>query len=271
MLKGSIESENNKIIKHAKSLKSRKNREKFNQFLIEGVRTIDEAINNNAMIKFILYSEKLYEVNGGQKLFSRVKDKYDVYVASEKIFTMLSETENSQGIISAVQKEEFLLEEIISKENLFILVLDRIQDPGNMGTIIRTAKAVNVDAIILTKGCVDIYNSKTLRATMGALFNLPIIQFDSNYDWLDMLKQSDVKLIASSLSTNNIYLDISYKGKIAIIVGNEANGIANAILGKADEKIKIPMLGKIESLNVTASVAILLYKAIEKRAIIRIV
>ncbi len=265
MIKTSIDSESNKLVKHAKSLKIRKNRINNNQFLIEGVRILKEALDNNAIIEAVFCNDKLREVNGGHELLELIVKNHDVHMLSNKVFSTLSETENSQGIIAVIRKEDYLLDDVISKENLFFLVLDRIQDPGNIGTIIRTAKAVNVDAIILTKGCVDVYNSKALRATMGALFGLPIIQFDNNDEWINKLEQNNIKLIATSLKTERTYLDISYNGSIAIVVGNEANGIDDKILAKSDEVVKIQMFGKIESLNVTVSAAVLLYKAIEKR------
>ncbi|MGV8146196.1 MAG: TrmH family RNA methyltransferase [Alkaliphilus sp.] len=265
MIRNCIDSESNKIIKHTKSLKIRKNRIKNNQFLIEGVRIISEAINNNAIIEYVLCSNKLQDVNGGQELLDLIEKRHDIYLLAAKAFSTLSETKNSQGIIAVIKKESFSLDTIINKKNLLLLVLDRIQDPGNMGAIIRTAKAVNVDAIILTKGCVDIYNSKTLRATMGALFGLPVLQFDDNDEWINKLKRKKARIIATSLNTKCTYLDISYTGSIAIIMGNEANGIDEVLLSESDELIKIPMFGEIESLNVTASAAVILYKAIEKR------
>lgn len=262
-----ITSENNKIIKQIKSLELKKQRIKQKQFLIEGLRIVDECIKYSGDIEYIVYSEKLHKIQGGDELLEKISTKgYSIYKIPNQLFEKLTTTETPQGLMAVVNMKNITLKEIETRYNkdLFFVILDRIQDPGNMGTIIRTAESAKVDAIIITKGSVDPYNSKTLRATMGAVFHLPIIQCNDD-QWMEYLKEKDVRLIAADLNTDEIYTDINYSKNIGIVIGNEANGISNKILSKVDEKVIIPILGKIESLNASVAAGILIYKAVEER------
>jgi TrmH family RNA methyltransferase len=190
---------------------------------------------------------------------------YVIYEVPGQLFNKIAATENPQGIMAVANMRNITLEslELEDDKELLFVVLDRIQDPGNMGTIIRTSEGAKADAIILTKGSVDPYNDKVLRATMGAIFHLPIIQCKDDA-WIEYLKEKNVRLIAADLNTDKTYVDIDYDGSIGIIIGNEANGIDEKILYNADEKVIIPILGKIESLNAAMAAGILIYKAIEK-------
>lgn len=262
-----ISSENNKIIKHIKSLELKKQRNKHKQFLIEGLRIVEECIKYNGDIEYIIYSEKIYSAQGGADLLDKISEKgYYTYKVPNNLFNKISNTETPQGIMAVVNMKETKLQEFNpnNDKNLFFVILDRIQDPGNMGTIIRTSESANVDAVIVTKGSVDLYNNKTLRATMGSIFHMPIIQCD-NDEWVEYLKKKNVKLIAADLDTDKTYIDIDYKENIGIIVGNEANGIKEDILNNVDEKVIIPILGKIESLNASVAAGILIYKAAEEK------
>lgn len=267
MEKNMITSETNSIIKYVKSLQLKKNRMKHMQFTVEGLRIVEECVKHNGDIAYIIYSEEIYSTQGAEKLLDKIAlAGYTLYEVSSQLFSKISTTENPQGIMAVVHMKNRSLEEIKSQKGkeLFFVILDRIQDPGNMGTIIRTAESANADAVIITKGSVDPYNSKTLRATMGAIFHMPIIQCDDDR-WLDDLKENEVKLIAADLDTDKTYIDIDYNTSIGIIIGNEANGISEALLSKVDQRVIIPILGKIESLNASVAASILIYKAAEEK------
>ena len=262
-----ISSENNDIIKHIKSLGLKKQRNKHMQFTVEGLRIVEECIKHNGDIEYIIYNEELQNLQGGLELLNKISSKeYTVYEVPKQLFSKLATTESPQGIMAVVNMKNMTLDSLDFKDNgnLFFVILDRIQDPGNMGTIIRTSESAKVDAVIITKGSVDPYNSKTLRATMGAIFHLPIIQCDSD-EWIEYLKQKNVKLIAADLDTNKTYIDIDYNKNIGIIIGNEANGIDHNILSNVDERVIIPILGKIESLNASVAAGILIYKCAEEK------
>ncbi|AKL94508.1 tRNA/rRNA methyltransferase SpoU [Clostridium aceticum] len=265
MEKQVITSQQNKLIKHIKALENKKNRKIHGQFMIEGIRIIEECILHEVPIEYLLYTEDVEAVQGGRELLERGIKKYKSYEVEKKLFDTLSHTETPQGIMAVVNIQDHSLDTLNIKEDAFFLILDRIQDPGNMGTIIRTAEAAGADAVVLTKGCVDPYNNKTIRATMGALFHIPIIEVNDNNTWIEVLKKGHVKLIASNLNTDYDYTKVDYRGKIAIIIGNEANGIDENLLHYVDLSIKIPILGKIESLNASTAAAILIYKAVEHK------
>lgn len=262
-----IRSENNVIIKYTKSLQLKKQRMKNQQFTVEGVRIVDECLKHNGDIEYIVYSKDLHTVQGGTDLLNRVSKKgYIIYEVPSQLFNKLATTESPQGIMAVVNMKNTTLEDLELKDDgkLFFVILDRIQDPGNMGTIIRTSESAKVDAVVVTKGSVDPYNDKTLRATMGAIFHLPIIQCKDD-EWIKYLKGKNVKLIAADLNTDKTYVDINYNGNIAIVIGNEANGIDEKILCNVDERVVIPILGRIESLNVAIAASILIYKVVEEK------
>lgn len=261
-----ISSENNAIIKHIKSLRFKKWRMKHLQFVVEGVRIIDECLKHNGDIKYIVYCEDLHTVRYGTDLLNRIREKgFVIYEVPGQLFNKIAATENPQGIIAVINMRNIALEDLGLKDDgeLLFVILDRIQDPGNMGTIIRTSESAGADAVILTKGSVDPYNDKILRATMGAVFYLPIIQCKDD-TWIEYLKERNVKLIAADLDTDKTYIDIDYGGNIGIIIGNEANGIDKKILYNVDERVIIPILGKMESLNAAVAAGILIYKVVEK-------
>ncbi len=262
-----ITSESNAIIKHIKGLKQKKNREKHHQFIIEGLRILQEALDHGGVIEYILYSDSLMKLKGGTALLDRVvKEKYQLVYLSDKLLEKLADTEQPQGVMAVVNRKNHCLQTLLKREDLFLVVLDRIQDPGNLGTIIRTAEGAGVHGILLTKGCVDPYNSKTLRSTMGAVFHLPLIQWEGAEDIFEPLTTHGVRVIATDLTTEKYYDRISYGGKIALVFGNEANGIEQDLLAQAHEIVKIPIPGKIESLNASVAAGILIYKALENRS-----
>ena len=264
-----ITSENNSMIKHIKSLSIKKNREKSRQFVIEGLRMVDEALRHNVPLEYVLYSDHLLEINGGEALLKQIPQNFQLFNIPDKLLGKLTDTENPQGILAVAKMPNASFDYLGEGQNTFLLVLDRLQDPGNMGTIIRTAEAASVDAIILTKGSVDPYNSKTLRATMGAIFHLPVIQCDTNEEWLTFVKEKGIRILASGLEGSQDYSRLSYEGSIAIVIGNEANGVDETLLKEADAVVKIPILGKIESLNASIAAGILIYKAVEFRRFLK--
>lgn len=261
-----ISSEENKIIKQINSLSMRKQRKKLKKFIVEGFRIINECFNYNPeLIDYVIFSSNALESSEGRKLSKSLQQSHRVYEVSDKLFKKISDTENPQGILAIVNITEYKLEDIIGEDNSLFVILDRVQDPGNMGTIIRTAVAIKAKAIVLTKGSVDPYNSKTVRSTMGAVFSIPIIEVDDNSKWVNEFKENNIKLIGSSLDTDKNYLNLDYSGSLGIIIGNEANGIEPGLLEMVDEKVFIPILGNIESLNASVAAGVLLYKAVEEK------
>ena len=182
-----------------------------------------------------------------------------VYKTLNKIFSEMVDTENTQGILAVLEYKERDLVNNINQDDKFVLILDRIQDPGNMGTIIRTADSAGVDAVILLKGCVDIYNPKVIRSTMGSIFDMNIIHATQD-DAVNFLKSNDFNIVSSYLQTDNYYHETTYDGKIALVIGNEANGINDELIAQSDKLVKIPIYGNAESLNAAISAAVLMYE-----------
>ena len=187
--------------------------------------------------------------------------KYNCVYVTEKVFSGITDVTNPQGILAVIGKNTDI-NEIDYNQNLF-LVLDNIQDPGNMGTILRTADSVNLKQIIVAKGTADCYNPKVVRSTMGAIFRVKVIECEDLKKVLKEMKKRKIKVYTTDLQTDKSIYDVDYQ-KSAIIIGNEANGVSRDILELADEKIKIPMIGKTESLNAAVATGIILYEAIRK-------
>ena len=151
-------------------------------------------------------------------------------------------------------------EKTIDYKNKNFLILDNLQDPGNMGTILRTADSLNIKQIIVSKGSADIYNLKVVRSTMGAIFRVKVIESDNLVKTVKEMKKHKINIYATDLSANKSIYEVNYN-KSAVIIGNEANGVSKELLDESSEKIKIPMLGKTESLNAAVATSIILYHA----------
>ncbi|KRQ87344.1 23S rRNA (uridine(2479)-2'-O)-methyltransferase [Caloramator mitchellensis] len=251
-------SKNNKLIKDTLKLKQKKYRDESGKFIIEGARFVEEALNENK-VEYIFYSGKF----ASSKYSSILDANCPKYEVEDAVIKELSDTETPQGIIAVCIKTDYDLE--VLKD--FAVIIDGVQDPGNLGTIIRTADAAGADAVIIVKGTVDVYNSKTLRSTMGSIFHLPVIYIDEFETSIDILKQKGFKVYATDLTAKSYIYDFDFKQKTAIIIGNEANGIPQSHIELATDKIKIPMIGRAESLNAAMASSILLYEVVRQRII----
>ncbi len=254
-----ITSKDNEIVKHIRKLKDKKFRDESQEFIIEGIRIIEEAINENAKIKMVVVCDGCLNSDPIRKdlLYKLAKEKV-VYV-SENIFKSLTDVTNPQGILAVIQKNNS--NNIDFSQDLF-LILDNIQDPGNMGTILRTADSVNLNQVIVQKGNADCYNPKVVRSTMGAIFRVNVVEVENLVEVIKNLQKHKIQVLATDLNTECSIYDVSYK-KSAIVIGNEGNGVSKEILDISDKKIKIPMKGKAESLNVSVATGIILYTAIK--------
>ena len=250
-----IESKDNTLFKYTKKLKERKHRTKENKYIIEGFRLVQEAFKAKCNIEYIIVNE-----GGKGKLedyLNQYMDNVKIYEMRNELFSQLTSTENTQGIIAVAN----INNSISNINGDFYLLCDKVQDPGNLGTIIRTAHAAGV--IILTKGTVDIYNDKTIRSTMGSIFYIPII-YDNDLSLLKKLKGEGFSLVATSLKESKNFFEEDLSGKVILSVGNEGNGISEEIFELADKKVKIPMPGGAESLNVGVATSIILFEKVRQ-------
>ena len=257
-----ISSKDNEIIKKIKSLKEKKYRDIENCYIIEGIKLVKEAIAENAKIKQIVVCEDC--INDGEIDTDTLYEiaKFDVVYVTEKVFKSITDVKTPQGIIAVIEKNN--INSKIDYSQDIIIALDGVQDPGNLGTILRTVDSANLKQIILSKESADSYNPKVVRSTMGAIFRVNIIEADSLKDMLQEAKKNNFKVMVTSLDTKNSIYDVDYSKKV-IVIGNEANGVSKEVQAIADEKVKIPMLGKTESLNASVAAGIMIYEYVRKK------
>ncbi|MFS0787440.1 RNA methyltransferase [Shouchella sp. 1P09AA] len=240
-----IESTKNERIKAWKKLHTKKGREQSGLFLIEGEHLVEEAIAANVDIDAIITTREEW----------RMSFSGDVFYVTPVVMKELSQTESSQGMIAVCKKKNWKQPDSFS--GTYVL-LDRLQDPGNVGTIIRTALAMNATAVVCGKGTVDLYNDKVIRSTQGALFHLPVYHGDL-HQWIDACKDVNTPVIGTAL-TNAKPLDknVTYES-FALLVGNEGEGVQPSLLEKTTENVYIPIQERAESLNVGIATGILLF------------
>ena len=245
-----IKSKENNFFKLMKKMSIKKYRDEERTFLVEGIKLIDYIDE----IKFIIVKES--KTND----FLEYVEKNNCFVFSNLLFDEISSQNNSQGIILVLN----YLENSIDYSTNEIVVLDNIQDPGNLGTLIRLVDAVGIKNIILTKGTCDIYNEKVVRSTMGSLFNVNIEYFSLN-KLSEFLLDKKFNVLVTALEKDSISYDkMTLKDKNAIIFGNEGHGVSSDLISISNEKLIISIYGKAESLNVGIAAGVFLYKYIEK-------
>lgn len=257
-----ISSKDNELIKHIKKLKDKKYRDESNEYIIEGVKLIEEAVNEKANIKKIIVCEdttNTYEIPTHIRLEIA---KYDCIYVTEKIFNSITQVTNPQGIMAVIEKD--IKNKEIDYNQDIIVILDDVQDPGNLGTILRTVDSIGLNQIIVSKDTVDCFNSKVVRSTMGAIFRVRVIESENLIETIKTIKKHHFKLMVTSLQTENSIYDIEFDKKI-IVIGNESNGVSKEIQEIADQKAKIPMLGKTESLNASVATGIVLYEYVRQK------
>jgi TrmH family RNA methyltransferase len=250
-----ITSKDNEYIKEIKKLQEKKYRDLYKKFIVEGNRIIEDAIKENANIETIVICEDCVK-NLDKKLMYEIA-KYNCLYVSEKVFNSLTDVTNPQGILAVVSINRNKNE--IEYLDDIIVVLDGIQDPGNLGTILRTVDSADLKQIIVSENTADCYNPKVVRSTMGGIFRVNVIKSDNLVKDLFEIKKQGFDVVVSSLDTEKSVYDIKFSKKV-IVIGNEANGVSKDIMEIADIKAKIPMLGKTESLNASVAAGIFIYE-----------
>ena len=247
-----ITSKDNEIIKNIKKLKEKKYR--LNSYIVEGIKMVKEAINENQEIALIAIRED-FKIDFDTK-------KIKIVTISNKIFNDISDVKTPQGILAVIKKNQ---NNQIETNQEYILALDSLQDPGNMGTIIRTADSANINQIIINKTTVDPYSPKVIRSTMGAIYRTNIIEVEDLKATLKEMKLKGFQIITTDLKATQSIYDINYNNKTVVVIGNEANGVSQEILQTADKKVIIPMLGKTESLNASIAASIMIYEYVRQK------
>ncbi len=247
-----IESTQNALVKYWKKLATtRKERERSGEFIVEGFHLVEEALKNKERVLQLIVREGV-----DLPMLWPIDDIASIEVTAA-VAKEFAETETSQGVF-AVCKQPLLVEDVMASWRK-VLLIDAVQDPGNIGTMIRTADAAGLDAVILGKGSADIYNPKTLRSAQGSHFHIPVLRGDLE-DWIEHLQENGVPVFGTALDEDAvIYNDIQHTGAFAIMMGNEGSGIHPQLLAMTDQNIMIPIFGQAESLNVAVATGIVLY------------
>lgn len=255
-----IQSKDNKTIKHIISLQQRKYRQKFGEYMVEGIRAVTDIGKKDCLRSILIRESKRSEL---EPLVEKGFTVSSVYVVQDPIFDKIEHSVNGQGILGIAKKCVNDLHSLIVEDGLYV-ALDGVQDPGNLGTIIRTAVAAGAKGIFLLKGTVDPYNEKCVRSTMSALCNIPIFEDITLSEFYDFIKDNTIKTYVTSLDNAKPYHTISYAKRTMVILGNEGNGVSKEIIEICDQAITIPMYGDIESLNVSIAAALCMYKVREQ-------
>ena len=257
-----ISSKDNELVKNIKKLKDKKYRDLENVYIVEGIKMVKEAILGNASIKQIIICDDCEKSDLISKEMMYEIAKYDCIYVTNKIFKYITEVQTPQGVMAIIEKNN--KDKEINYNEDIIVALDDIQDPGNLGTILRTVDSIGLSQILVSKGTADPYNPKVVRSTMGAIYRVKVIECDNLKETLKEIKKNKFKILVTSLDDSKSVYDIKYYKKV-IVIGNEANGVEEEIVKLADEKIKIPMLGKTESLNASVAAGIILYEYVRQK------
>jgi len=186
---------------------------------------------------------------------------------SPEVFRKMSDTQTPQGILTVLKRPAFALETLLKVKNPLFVLLEDIQDPGNLGTIVRTGEGAGVTAVIMTNNTVDIYNPKTIRATMGSIYRVPFVYVDSLEEVIRSLHNNEVNVYAAHLDGKDYYDSFSFRSGTAFLIGNEGNGLKKATADQASAYLRIPMEGQVESLNAAIATALLMYEAHRQRSL----
>ena len=255
-----ISSVSNAQIKNIIKLQAKaKERNEQGVFICEGRKIFEEARQaKNVTVQKTYVSESFYE-----EMTAKASDYFDgveYEIVSDAVFKQIAETMTPQGVLAVVTKPQHSLEEMIKGDVGTYVVLEDVRDPGNLGTIVRTAEGAGVKGVILSKGCVDIFNPKVIRSTMGAIYRMPFVYAEDFLGTLEKMKQSGISVYAAHLEGAVYYDEVSYEKKTAIMIGNEGNGLTREAADAATSYIKIPMEGNVESLNAGIAAAVLMYE-----------
>lgn len=247
-----------KFIRHL--LHNSRFRRKEKCFVIEGLKLVEFAIDNKVEIKKIFYSSSFIKTQKGKNVLSKaIMRKISLGEIADNVFNFASSLSSPEGILAILEEKRYSLCDIEQNKKSAIVVLDKIQDPGNLGTIIRIADAVKYTGVILTNNCCDMYNPKVLRATAASVFNIPVIEANQD-EVIDFLERNKIKIILTLPKGNINCFDFKFTLPFALVFGNESHGISKKFMEIDSTSVKIPIWGKAESLNVAVSAGILLYE-----------
>lgn len=257
-----ISSNSNGKVKHVIALKKKaKLRKEEGLFLVEGIKMVEEAMAYGIVETYI--SETGYQ--GFSSSHAHVLDRMSYEIVADKVFAEMSDTITPQGILAIVKMPKYNLMDMIQHENGHFMLLEDLRDPGNLGTIIRSAEGAGTTGVILSKESVDIFNPKVIRSTMGSIFRVPFCYVEDFTETIQLLKKHHITIYAAHLLGEDNYEAFDYKQSCGFLIGNEANGLSEAASAEANCLVKIPMAGQVESLNAAMAASILMFEVARQR------
>lgn len=258
-----ITSTSNSQIKEIMQLqKKSKTRWQQRVFVVEGPRMVSEAPKDRILAAYLSESFAAKEPDWIRRLGGIPYE-----IVSDSVFASVSETRTPQGILCLVRMPEYTIEDLLVRENPHLLLLESIQDPGNLGTMLRTGEGAGIDGIIMNRQTVDLFNPKTVRATMGSLFRVPYLMVEDLAEIIAILRGRGIRLYAAHLDGSKNYDQPDYTKGTAFLIGNEGNGLREETASLADTYIRIPMEGKVESLNAAIAATLLMYEVHRQRSL----
>lgn len=259
---GMITSISNEQVKFlTKLMKKPKIRWEQGLFVAEGIKLSAEA-------EALGRAKKIYATGQGMAAFKEKLGESPlcpVEFLTEQVLSGIADTVSPQGMLALVEMPSYLLDTILLREDANLLFLEEIRDPGNLGTIFRTAECAGVNGIILSSGCVDVYNPKVVRSTMGAVFRMPFVYAEDFFAAMEQAKKQGIRIFGAHLRGRQSFFAGDYRGKTAFLIGNEANGMTEEAAQAADVLVKIPMEGGSESLNASVAAAVMMYEAYRQK------
>lgn len=253
-----ISSSSNVQIKNLVKLqKNARTRREQNAFVTEGRKMFEEARELDIIIRAYISESYLNELPIPAEDYFR---KVEYEVVSDKVFQETADTMTPQGILAIVKKPSYTLEDFFKNQTSHLLLLENLRDPGNLGTLLRTAEGAGMTGVIMSKETVDLFNPKVVRSTMGSIFRIPFLYVEDFTNTLKELQMKDFSIIATDLQSKRNYTKEHYPDKSAIVIGNESKGISDTTRKQADILVHIPMCGKLESLNASVAGGLMMYE-----------
>ena len=253
-----ITSSQNARIRRVAQLNSKgKTRRELGLFTAEGRKLFDESPES--------WREEVYVSASFAEQNPELAGSVPCEIVDDRVFAGMCDTKTPQGILTVLRIPQYAPEDLLKKDPPLLVILEDLQDPGNVGTILRTAESAGACGMIVSRGCADLYAPKTIRSSMGAVFRMPVVESPDLAETVRQLKSRGIRVFAAHLDGMRNYCEEDYRGGSAFLIGNEGNGLSAALSAEADTLIRIPMEGKTESLNASAAAAILLYTAHRQR------
>ena len=260
-----ITSKENKAVRYLVSLSDPKVRKKEKAFLVEGIKMVEEALRDKLGVKQVIAAPSLTQHHGKGLIKLAERSGVDILWISERLLASLSDSKTPQPVMAVVGMREHSEEALLANDSGLIVIAHQLQDPGNLGTIIRTAEAVGASGVVITANSVDPHNPKAVRASMGSILRVPVVNMSDGKSFLGKCKQRGFQTAAMVLNGKHSLFEMDLKKPTVIIVGQESSGLQGDILESVDLRVRIPMAESIDSLNVATSAAVILYEAFRQR------